>query len=433
MGKTIALKGLAHDRDVLYRFPDGVLYMSLGQGATVQTALRVLGIIVTITGGKAIAETLRGSCSLREAVDYAVPRFAGKLCLFLVDDVWPLENCKNGFLMDLRQLLRESPKSRMVISTRSMAIAQCGGSVVRFGARDPLGPVSQKIFMAHATGGAVCDVAADDGVKIRKSVSKILSVCGGLPIVLSVTGAAVAFLTSSRGNFGSACDAYSVQLEKKRSGLGDEDTMEGKSLNAGILLSLEYLEAEFLSLKSKTNLRVEHSISDLYTSLCVLENQGWVSVSVLSRLWRVDEGVATDVVNLLCEMSLATLHWRRPTTGRSEVAGIMLHDLQLDFCPATCHENGNVISIAWSAPERISGKARSSSVRRAMWIGSGNNFELCTSVVVVASCCRRRVHPRECREAFGTGKSRYRTRFTAPRRTVDQTARANRGDLRARK
>ncbi len=269
VGKTIALKGLAHDKDVRNRFPDGVLYMSLGQGATVQTALRELGIIVTITGGKAIAETLRGSSSLREAVEYAVPWFAGKLCLFLVDDVWPLENCKNRFLMDLRQLLRESPESRMAISTRNMAIAQCGGSVVRFGARDPLGPVSQKIFMAHATGGVVREAAAHDEIKIRKSVSKILSLCGGLPIALSVTGAAVAFLTNAGGNFESACDTYSVQLEKRRTCLGDEDTMEGRSLNAGILLSLEYLEAEFLSLKTKTSLRIDHSISDLlYQSMC---------------------------------------------------------------------------------------------------------------------------------------------------------------------
>ncbi len=37
----------------------------------------------------------------------AVPWFRGRVCLFLVDDLWPTKNCRTGFLSDLRQLLRE--------------------------------------------------------------------------------------------------------------------------------------------------------------------------------------------------------------------------------------------------------------------------------------------------------------------------------------
>ncbi len=36
VGKTVALVGLAHDRDVRIRFPDGVFFITLGQGATAQ-------------------------------------------------------------------------------------------------------------------------------------------------------------------------------------------------------------------------------------------------------------------------------------------------------------------------------------------------------------------------------------------------------------
>ncbi len=101
--------------------------------------------------------------------------------------------------------------------------------------------------------------------------------------------------------------------------------MEGTSLNACILLSLEFLQDEFLKRKVKT----DHSIRDLYTSLCVLEHQGWVPVSVLRRLWQLDEDDAMDVVHLFSDMSLATL---RPGCESSRETGIVLHDLQLDFC-----------------------------------------------------------------------------------------------------
>ncbi len=76
-------------------------------------------------------------------------------------------------------------------------------------------------------------------------------------------------------------------------------------------------------------MKTDRSISDLYTSLCVLEHQAWVPVSVLRRLWELDEDAAMDVVHLFSDMSLATL---RLAGEASREAGIVLHDLQLDFC-----------------------------------------------------------------------------------------------------
>ncbi len=40
VGKTIALQGLASDRDICQRFPDGIPYISLGQEATDQTTVQ---------------------------------------------------------------------------------------------------------------------------------------------------------------------------------------------------------------------------------------------------------------------------------------------------------------------------------------------------------------------------------------------------------
>ncbi len=140
-----------------------------------------------------------------------------------------------------------------------------------------------------------------------------------------MTGSAVAFLSSTLGDFGTACDEYATRLEKKRVDLGNEETMEGLSLNAGIVLSLEFLQDELLKRKVKT----VRSMSDLYVSLCVLENQAMIPVSVFGRLWELDRDETMDVVHLFCELSLATLRSSRECSGE---AGILLHDLQLDFC-----------------------------------------------------------------------------------------------------
>ncbi len=173
VGKTVALVGLTSDREIRERFPDGILFMTLGQSATVQSVIGELKKIVALTGGTKIGVKI-GSCTgLRDAVDFAVPWFKNRVCLFLVDDIWPAKNGKASFLSDFRQILRESPESRMAISARSTTIAQCAGSVVQFGARDALGLVSETMFMAHATRGT--SVGTSACAEMRSSVQKILN------------------------------------------------------------------------------------------------------------------------------------------------------------------------------------------------------------------------------------------------------------------
>ncbi len=197
-----------------------------------------------MSGASANAARVNNSASLEEAVGHAIRWFQGKKSLFLIDDLWPTEECPTGYLLAFRQLLRESPESRMAISTRSVSIAVRAGSIVEFGARDPLGPVSSAIFMAHAR-----ECSRNGGDDISPSMAKILSRCGGLPIALSVSGCAVALLVRRFGDFERACDFYVTDLEEGRLGLGTERDPGGKSLSECILLSLKYLQIEFLKWK----------------------------------------------------------------------------------------------------------------------------------------------------------------------------------------
>ncbi len=214
VGKTVALQGLGHDVDIQTRFYDGIHFMTFGRGATLQTAIREIAKTMTLTGARKRVQSVKGSISLREAVDYAVPWFEGKTCLYLLDDLWPAESLPPGYLQQLRQLLRGSPKSRMAISTRSVSIASDAGCVVEFAPRDPFGSVSFQIFMAHAAHHSTSQALLSP--QVRASVSKVLSICGGLPIALSVTGCAVALLVRLYGTFEKACDEFLDKLGKKK-------------------------------------------------------------------------------------------------------------------------------------------------------------------------------------------------------------------------
>lgn len=99
-------------------------------------------------------------------------------------------------------LLRGSPESRIAFSTRSLAKAAKIGPHVNVDARDPCGPLSMVIFMANAA------QEENHSDRIREATLVILELCAGLPIALSVAGAAVFVHTKSGLDFESACRFY---------------------------------------------------------------------------------------------------------------------------------------------------------------------------------------------------------------------------------
>ncbi len=114
--------------------------------------------------------------------------------------------------------------------------------------------------------------------------------------------------------------------------VGKLKTEGGASLNAGIALSLECLEAKFSEYVDEHSVKTDHTVSDLYVSLCVVSDQAWVPVSVLSRMWQLEEDAAEDIAKLFCDMSLAKLELHSLSNESDGVPGIVVHDLLLDFC-----------------------------------------------------------------------------------------------------
>ncbi len=75
----------------------------------------------------------------------------------------------------------------------------------------------------------------------------------------------------------------------------------------------------------------------------MLTNQVWIPVSVLGRMWRLDEKLAYDIANFFCEMSLATLSARKAGHDVTEKAGLTLHDLHLEFCKQEAESNTHIL------------------------------------------------------------------------------------------
>lgn len=174
VGKATAHIGLGREDDIKTHFAHGVLYVSVGASATVGDVASELCNIMRVTGATTSAAGVESSKSLTSAVTNAAIWFHGKKILFLIDDIWPTKTSPEGFLPDLEGLLQGSPGNRIVVTTRSLQFAAHGGTHVDFGARDPCGPVSVSIFLAHAAPKmhpSECQLNASQG---------ILKLCYGL-------------------------------------------------------------------------------------------------------------------------------------------------------------------------------------------------------------------------------------------------------------
>ncbi len=73
--------------------------MSLGKGATVQTAVGEIANIMRITEANEIVHSVENSYSVKEAVSKAETWFRGRTGLFLADDLWPTVD-NSGYLHD---------------------------------------------------------------------------------------------------------------------------------------------------------------------------------------------------------------------------------------------------------------------------------------------------------------------------------------------
>ena len=283
IGKTVLAQVLCHDDVVQNAFPDGVIWVSAGKesGFDLVTRLRELG--------KALNDDLSRYDNELGCRNQYRSTIRTKAALVVVDDVWHAH--------DLEPLLAESPRSRLLFTTRNSSIASAVGADEH--TADLLTESqSRAVFMQWAgMNASEAPLYAPD----------IIRECGRLPLALSMVGAMLR---------GKPPAIWKRVLDSLRSA------------------DLEKIRVQFPYYPHPTLFRaIQISVDDLepiprqrYLALGVLLEEMAAHPSIQQTLWSCDEADAVDTSEQFLSLSLAQRD-RQP-------GSIRLHDLQLDYVRA---------------------------------------------------------------------------------------------------
>ncbi|MET0395446.1 MAG: NB-ARC domain-containing protein [Longimicrobiaceae bacterium] len=276
IGKSVLAAALARDDDVRRAFPDGVLWVTLGQDPDLSRVqadlLRGLGEPVAVT-------------SVEDGRRILDEKMSDRASLIIVDDAWDTRHARAFDVAGAR--------SRLVVTTRDAAILTTIGAREESVERLPEGPALELLARwAGQEPGSLPDEA--------RAVSRE---CGYVPLALSVAGARV------------------------RDGLSWLDLLD--ALQRG---KLEFLDHPYASVFGSMRLGVDALPSEerrRYLELAVFPEDVRVPESVVLKLWRVTGGLSsTESKALLAKFGRKALLERSVTNHRAEIA---FHDLQHDF------------------------------------------------------------------------------------------------------
>ncbi|CDF32580.1 WD40-repeat containing protein [Chondrus crispus] len=333
VGKSCALRGLATDRDVRARFSDGVYWLGLGEDCNDADLVRQLAALTRQSGGVQAEKQVLEKTRLDGAVFSARLWFAGRRILLLVDDVWASNCVGRDVVRRLGKVTDAATGSCVAFTSRDLAMVGKEESI-EFSTRDD--SLSRDILFSAA------GLREEETKALQGSVVRLLALCGGLPMALSVAGSAIAMRRRVAFNrsLQAVCEEYLDVLVKYRGRLLSE-TVDGdgySNLSTAFTASLAMLDE-----KNSLELKNGMSFAEMYGCLAVIERHGWLPTTVLAVLWGLDEIQATEVVNLFAMVSLAER--KDEILNGGNVTGLALHDLQLDFAETECKSHSEVCKL----------------------------------------------------------------------------------------
>jgi WD40 repeat protein len=165
IGKSVLAAALAQDADIRLKFPDGIVWVKLGQNPDLLS--RQAQLIRAVTGkNEAFGDTEQGRTILSEAL-------AERRCLICLDDVWSSE--------DIDAFSAERDRSRIMLTTRDAGLVTASG-----GSEHILGTLSNTqalTFLAEWVGQQVRNLPT--------IAEEIIKECGNLPLALAISAAMV--------------------------------------------------------------------------------------------------------------------------------------------------------------------------------------------------------------------------------------------------
>ena len=282
IGKTVLAKALTDDEVVQRAFPDGIVWITAGKERKRDFIEEMREV------AKALGDDLTGYDSALACENRYRTTVAPKAALIVVDDVWSKA--------DIEPLLAESPRSRLLFTTRDASIARFVAA--REHRADLLDAEQARELLA-----LWANVPMN---RLPATADDIVAQCGRLPLALSVIGA---MLRGTDAQFWAA--TLNLLRKADLSAIKDQ-------LPEGQQSFFKAVEVSFQSLKP--------GIQERYKELAVLREVMPAPPAILQTLWNANGDEAARIAKLLIDRSLAQLD--------EASKGIRLHDLQLDYVRA---------------------------------------------------------------------------------------------------
>jgi WD40 repeat protein len=280
LGKTVLAQALCHDQVVQHAFPDGIIWVSVGKESTLDALARLREV------GKALKDDLARYDTALGATNQYRSTLQAKAVLVVVDDIWSTA--------DLEPLLAESPRSRLLFTTRNAAIAAAVGANEHVA--ELLTEEQSQNVLARWAGLAQDRFPAAAGQVVRE--------CGRLPLALAMVGAML------RGQPAGMWPAVLDLLRRAE--------LEGIAMEAANPAHRTLFRALGMSVEA-----LPPATRERYLRLAVLLEDMAAEPAVQQALWggTLDECLRT--AGELMSLSLA-----QPEGDRG---ALRLHDLQLDY------------------------------------------------------------------------------------------------------
>lgn len=303
VGKTCAVCELGRLRETRERFPGGVYFGKLGAEANISMLIVLIAKFVKFSGSALRANEILLMKNLDEVVFSAADWFQNEQCLFIFDDVWAVGGIPSN-VIDILSNIAVHPRSQIMFSTRDSNMH--AATNILFEERAHFGEEAHKMIQTAS------NLTFPSGTSAQASYKEILKKCSGLPIALRLAGSAVRSLAEGRCR-AQPEDAWE-QYEKN-----EKTATKHKHVMMGILLkSLEFIVVD----------TGDQIYQERFESLCVLQNNQQIPISVAARLWNTTETDADETIYLFERFSVVRVYNRYKDQF---VTSIGLHDILLEI------------------------------------------------------------------------------------------------------
>ena len=239
-------------------------------------------------------------------------------------------------MAELKKIIRNAPKSGLLISTRKRTIAEAVScSQVSFECVEPEGSRARKILDKAECGDNYEEMISN--LDTESEYVEILEVCAGLPLALGIAGSGLhEEYADSRNRDGRKDPSFAVGNYWKGLKRGSMEYLQYANIDYHRDGQKYVVEASLKSCEAwgRSGGR-NYDMKRLFRSLCILEKQNFLPKSTLKLYWGSDGLDEMDVRMVLRKFANLNIMSRK-RVGKSVVKDeeylVRLYDLVLELC-----------------------------------------------------------------------------------------------------